>query len=200
MAYFPESPRVDPPYEPTSPRTTSLLDSKFRPIQYPDDYLRLMKVADARIADGYRNEPDKYNNFVQACVDRYTKFEYNMQRTKHLITSEPKITEKSNIPSTIDHVTVKLSVIDGVVKSRLYADLAVLNERYMSKGKRPPLKPWLKALRRFGYDDKQLMRMIEKYTAENDDDEFLAAIFDKYNTKTKPAKKKTVHKTLRGRK
>ena len=197
MAYCPESPRASTVYEPTSPRSTRLYDPNFRPIHYPDDYLRIMKKFDGRLAEEHRNDPARYNKFAQECIERYEKFEYNMKKRDHLLKVPQKTANVIQVPDKLDHITTRMSVVNGKVKLQVYTDMAVLNENYMSKGKTPPRDKYVKALKRFGYPDEILHKVLNKKSSG--DHEFLDQVFSKYNVKTSTTKKRTRHKVFRDR-
>ena len=156
-----------------------------------------MKKFDGRLAEEYRNDPVRYNQFAQSCIERYEKFEYNMKKTKHLLKVPKKTVNVIKVPDNLDHITTRMSVVNGKVKLQVYTDMAVLNENYMSKGKMPPRDKYLKALKRFGYPDEILHKVLNK--KPRNDDEFLDEVFSKYNVKTSNTKKRTRHKVFRDR-
>jgi len=77
----------------------------------------------------------------------------------------PKI--DTNIESyieTLDTVVLNLTVLkNGKVKVKLIPHMAILNEKYYSKGKPPPIKNVLSALKAHGYSDEFIQTVKDKH-------------------------------------
>tara|TARA_B100001996_G_scaffold48133_1_gene34563 strand:+ start:184 stop:933 length:750 start_codon:yes stop_codon:yes gene_type:complete len=64
----------------------------------------------------------------------------------------------------LDTVTVKLNVLkSGKVRVKLSSQMMALNENYYSKGKPPPIKSVLSALKNIGYSNESIDGINEKY-------------------------------------
>lgn len=96
---------------------------------------------------------------------------------------EEKVIAKRQICSTpVDWVYTNLKVVDGKVKVTIEPPpVLVLHEKYYSKGINPPLGVYLKQMKKFGYTDDQLQKIMERREAWNADEEteFLEKVFGK---------------------
>ena len=107
-----------------------------------------------------------------------------------------------NVPSDLSAVVVNLTVSkSGKVKVYTGAPMEQIHEKYLSRGTRAPIDVYLKALKRFGYPESVLMKVLDKHqkkAAKSPDaaDAFIEAIFGKGGTKTSKPKARSVRDQL----
>ena len=95
----------------------------------------------------------------------------------------------------LDQIVVKLNVLkSGKVRVKVLPQMAVLNEKYYSKYKIPPIKSIISALKALGYSQEFMDSMMEKYKKRNALIEkkwkILEKIFDAPSTASRNKKKK----------
>lgn len=104
-----------------------------------------------------------------------------------------------NYIDNLDHIKVDLNVLkSGKIRVKILPHMAVLNEKYYSKYKVPPIKSVTSALKALGYSQDFIESMINKYTKRKELIEkrwkIIEKRFDAPSTsaanKTKKAKKK----------
>jgi len=93
------------------------------------------------------------------------------------------------VPDHADAVVVNLTTTKaGKVKVYIGAPLDDITNQYLSKGTRAPINEYLKALKRFGYPEEVLLKVLEKHQtreAKSDElDAFIERIFGKSSNKT----------------
>ena len=103
-------------------------------------------------------------------------------------TTEVTVTSHK-VPVRADAVVVNVTTTKaGKVKVYVGAPMDDITNRYFSKGIRAPIDEYLKALKRFGYPEETLLKMLEKHQkreAKSDElDAFIERIFGKSSTKT----------------
>lgn len=70
-----------------------------------------------------------------------------------------------NYIDNLDHIKVDLNVLkSGKIRVKILPHMAVLNEKYYSKYKVPPIKSVTSALKALGYSQDFIESMINKYT------------------------------------
>jgi len=95
----------------------------------------------------------------------------------------------------LDQIVVHLNVLkSGKVRVKVLPQMAVLNEKYYSKYKIPPIKSIISALKALGYSQEFMDSMMEKYKKRNALIEkkwkILEKIFDAPSTASRNKKKK----------
>jgi hypothetical protein len=95
----------------------------------------------------------------------------------------------------LDQIVVKLNVLkSGKVRVKVSPQMAILNEKYYSKYKPPPIKSITSALKAIGYSQEFMDSMMEKYKKRNELIEkkwkILEKIFDAPSTASRNKKKK----------
>ena len=95
----------------------------------------------------------------------------------------------------LDQIVVKLNVLkSGKVRVKVSPQMAILNEKYYSKYKPPPIKSITSALKALGYSQEFMDSMMEKYKKRNALIEkkwkILEKIFDAPSTASRNKKKK----------
>lgn len=216
--YVPLSPRAG--YTPQSPRSffttvnggrvQAILDSMknqkaillkerpFVPIMNYESYLEAKNISERRYA--HTLLPKDREKYLEELEVRMAKI-----RSKHeqwYATHQPPPpkpqNEPINVPNSIDHVIVNIKVLkSGNIKVNLSAPMAPIYEKYISKCVRPPLIEHLKALKRFGYPDWVLEKVVKKHERMPEErkkmEDVIETVFAKYsNTKPSKPKKKTV--------
>lgn len=156
---------------------TSKTPKRFRPVMYWESYL----------LDLERTGTSK------DVVDRIRK-DHEECESENPLSIQKEIVD---IPSDPLSVVSKLSVSkSGKVKVYLEAPMEVLHTKYYSKGKRPPIDEQLKALKKFGYPESVLLRVLEKHQRREeksaDLDLFIERIFGKGGGKVSKPKAKSV--------
>jgi hypothetical protein len=179
-AYEPESPRVISQYVPESPKKTVKLDpdstlgkilnsmknptkaftpTPFRPVHNWRNYVESLKLHMKR--EGWDKGEDYFtrcNSIIERIVKDHLEWE-----AKHPPKPPKEIIRGYDVPSTIDYVTVGLTVTkSGKVKARISAPLAIIYEKYFSKGVKPPTDVYIRALKEFGYPDEALEKVLLK--------------------------------------
>jgi hypothetical protein len=95
----------------------------------------------------------------------------------------------------LDQIVVHLNVLkSGKIRVKVIPHMAVLNEKYYSKYKIPPIKSITSALKALGYSQEFMDSMMEKYKKRNELIEkrwkILEKIFDAPSTASRNKKKK----------
>ena len=95
----------------------------------------------------------------------------------------------------LDQIVVHLNVLkSGKIRIKVIPHMAVLNEKYYSKYKIPPIKSITSALKALGYSQEFMDSMMEKYKKRNELIEkrwkILEKIFDAPSTASRNKKKK----------
>ena len=95
----------------------------------------------------------------------------------------------------LDQIVVNLNVLkSGKIRIKVIPHMAVLNEKYYSKYKIPPIKSITSALKALGYSQEFMDSMMEKYKKRNELIEkrwkILEKIFDAPSTASRNKKKK----------
>ena len=95
----------------------------------------------------------------------------------------------------LDQIVVHLNVLkSGKIRIKVIPHMAVLNEKYYSKHKIPPIKSITSALKALGYSQEFMDSMMEKYKKRNELIEkkwkILEKIFDAPSTASRNKKKK----------
>jgi len=106
------------------------------------------------------------------------------------------------IPMYADYIPVRLDVKKGKVQVKIFPEMAILQEKYYSKGIKPKLEERIKALKTFGYSDEVLMDVIQKDEKRIKDipilEKFINEIFGEFSDKRPtPAKKKNLYQVLK---
>ena len=193
-----------------NPPKVTYKDKPFVPVDNWRSYLRTMKIAHERNLESIMNcilktqvpetkkklidEYNRTNNRMKANMAEIREKHEEWERT-HTPPPPPPPKEVINVPSDPCHVFVTTKVgKDGKVKVSMNAPMAGIYEKYFSKGTRPPIKEYLKALKQFGYPDsvleKVLLNHIDRPKKQKELDAAFERIFSKYNTKSKPSKPK----------
>lgn len=141
---------------PVPPMTNTAV---FKPVQNWESYV------DSLRKNMKKNGWDKDDDYFARCdatIERIVK-----QHQEYYAQYPPKppkeIIKGYDVPSTIDYVTVGLTVTkSGKVKARISAPLAEVYEKYFSKGVKPPTPVYIRALKEFGYPDEVLEKVLLK--------------------------------------
>lgn len=172
--YMPESPKKLVTYQPESPRRSNAPDpttylgkillsmkkpenpmgtTPFRPVQNWRNYVESMKL------HVKRNGLDKNNEIINKIVAQHEEWEANNPP------KPPKEIKRGlGVPTDMSHVVVNLTVTkNGSVKVRMGAPMEELHINYYSKGVKPPIEVYLKALKDFGYPDSTLEKVLLKH-------------------------------------
>ena len=101
----------------------------------------------------------------------------------------------------LDQIVVHLNVLkSGKIRIKVIPHMAVLNEKYYSKYKIPPIKSITSALKALGYSQEFMDSMMEKYKKRNELIEkrwkILEKIFDAPSTASRNKKKKADKKAV----
>jgi hypothetical protein len=214
--YEPSSPRAG--YVPMSPRVgvsrpsfiQGIIDNMkvpirninfkdtWRPIANYKEYLQVLERHERSNAASMT--PEKGEKYlieslkrISEIRERHEKWEADNPPREPTPTKEP-----INVPDDMDHVVVNLKVLkSGKVKVHMSAPMNELYVNYYKKFTRPPIDVHLKALKRFGYPDWVLERVLRKHEKLPEKlkemDEMIERVFGKYSS-SKPSKpkKKTV--------
>ena len=141
-------------------------------VQNADDYVRLLKKNYE-----YYGVPFKNPNVEE--IPPYDKVDDTIEtRVEHL-----------------DQIVVKLNVLkSGKVRVKLLPHMAILNEKYYSKYKPPPIKSITSALKALGYSQNFIESTLQKYKKRNQLIEkrwkILEKKFDTPSTSSRNKKKK----------
>lgn len=142
---------------------------KFAPVMYWKEYLKDLErtVTSEDIVDRLRTLHEEWNpvETVEVAV------------TSHAV------------PDHADAVVANLTTTEaGKVKVYIGAPLDDITHRYLSKGTRAPINEYLKALKRFGYPEEVLLKVLENHqkreTKSDELDAFIERIFGKSSNKT----------------
>ena len=103
----------------------------------------------------------------------------------------------------LDQIVVHLNVLkSGKIRIKVIPHMAVLNEKYYSKYKIPPIKSIISALKALGYSQEFMDSMMEKYKKRNELIErkwkILEKSFDAPSTASRNKKKKADKKAEAG--
>lgn len=185
--YCPESPKRVNGYRPRSP-----VYQPQSPRQYEESFLDIInrKRNVKPKFSGYKFVPVynwkvylKWMKQSNATKEKLEEIEY--EHTSRNIPEVPpeKIIYKRKICDTpIDWVYTDVKVVNGKVKLTIEPPpVLLLHEKYYSKGINPPLGVYLKQMKKFGYTDSELQKIMERREAWNLDDEnaFLEKVFGK---------------------
>lgn len=213
--YVPQSPRSS--FRQTGGRLQEILDSmknrkvvglkepRFAPILNHEAYLVSMELCEKRHAQSL--PPKDREKYLEETEVRLAKIRSNHEAW-YAARPPPRPKpqkEPINVPKTIDHVFVNLKVLkSGMIKVTMSAPMAPIHEKYLSKGVRPPLMEHLKALKRFGYPDWVLEKVVNKHEKLPEEqkrmEEVIETVFGKYsNSKPSKPKKKSVTEQLTSR-
>lgn len=183
-------------------KNTGLKEPPFVPIMNYESYLTSMELSDRRRAQCL--PPKDKERYLEEMEIRLAKI-----KSKHEAWYEahpppppkPK-PEPINVPKDMNHVIVDLKVTKtGKVKAYVGAPMAEIHDQYLSKGVRPPLIEHLRALKRFGYPDWVLEKVVKAHEKipekKKKMEEMIETVFGKYsNSKPSKPKKKTVTEQL----
>ena len=152
----------------------------------------------------YKPEPERPPFYVQNKKDFLESLERNCKEMG-IPFKKPNV-EEIPIPKKIDsyveqhidnldQIVVHLNVLkSGKIRIKVIPHMAVLNEKYYSKYKIPPIKSITSALKALGYSQEFMDSMMEKYKKRNELIEkrwkILEKIFDAPSTASRNKKKK----------
>lgn len=213
--YEPSSPRAG--YVPMSPRVgvsepsflqgiidnMRMLDPKtknidnWRPVANYKEYLKTLEEHERLQAASMT--PEKGEKFLAESIERIntSRERHENWEAAHPPSEPTPVKEPINVPDDMDHIVVNMKVLkSGKVRVNMCAPMNELNVNYYKKCKLPPIDVHLKALKRFGYPDWVLERVLDRHEKlpermKEMDNVFMRA-FGKYgSTKASKPKKKT---------
>ena len=169
-----------PPYLKDLLRVDSRVPTKkFRPVLYWQSYLKDLKRTGTSqdVIDQARQDHEAWE------ASRTTQ-----------TTSSSK--ESINVPSDPSAVVVNMTISkSGKVKVYTGAPMETVYAKYFSRGVRPPINEYLKALKKFGYPESALMNVLDKHQRKEaksaEMDTFIEAIFGKGGGKASKPKAKS---------
>ena len=157
-----------------------LKPKRFRPVQYWRGYVKDLERTgtEKSILDRIQSDHEEWEN-------------------EHPENREVSEKEVISVPNRVDSVVVNMTVTKtGKIKVHTIAPMATLYEKYHSKGIRPPLDEFLKALKKFGYSERILLNVLEKSQRREaksaELDAFIERIFGKGGGKASKPKAKSV--------
>lgn len=211
IMYAPESPRREA-YTPESPRRkTVIVDNKSRVGKILNSLKNIKNISSykSRFHPIY-----KYNEYVKSreFVDKQFNTPYSIHRKesdnlhkKYFEThnrtpiSPPKEDPLKDVPKDSDHVIITTRVTkNGQIKVTMSVPMEQLMKNYHSKGLKPPVEEYIRALKAFRYPQEYLLKVIEadehlKNTLDERQD-YINAVF---GTSKSLAKPKPVKKSIR---
>ena len=133
-------------------------------------------------------------------VDRIRK-EHEEWMRDHPVVESICECKNVNIPNSPDAVVVNITVSkSGKIKTSVEAPMELLYTKYYSNGVRPPIDEHIKALKKFGYPDEVLLKVLKKHQKRversDEDDMFIEKIFGKGGTKASKPKAKGIKEQI----
>lgn len=152
---------------------------KFEPVLYWQVYLKDLERTgtDSSVIDQLRRDHEEWE-------------------AKQSDTDTASTKEVVSVPDRVDAVVVNTTVSkSGKVKVSMGAPMEAVYTKYFSKGVRPPIGEYLKALKKFGYPESVLMKVLDTHqrveAKSAEMDTFIEAIFGKGGGKASKPKAKS---------
>ena len=131
----------------------------FKPVQNWESYVESLR------RNMKKNGWDKDEEYFARCdaiIERIVK-QHQEYYAEHPPKPRKEIVKGYEVPSTIDYVTVGLTVTkSGKVKAKISAPMLEIYEKYFSKGVKPPTDVYIRALKEFGYPNEVLEKVLLK--------------------------------------
>jgi hypothetical protein len=176
----------------------------FRPIDHWESYVISLRNNHKHSIATMDNIPDGYIERCEAIVEKiiidHTKFYH-----KHPLKDTHKPKKVDNLPKYMDHIPVKLNVTkSGKVRVNIQPPpMMIIHEKYFSKGTKPPIGEYIRALKSFGYSDDVLERVLKHHEnlpkRQAEMDEVFKRVFGSTSTSkaSKPKRKPVMEEIMK---
>lgn len=204
-SYCPESPRVLPSAAFLRPGIFGKKKAVVPSGKVPDYLKNMLNFRDTNIKKkftpiyrwgDYINDLERIGGTDQHIIERIRSDHEVWEMNNHK--KIPSITKKVlDVHDRADAVVVNMKVSKtGKVKVTIETPMEAINTKYLSKGVKAPMVEYIKALKKFGYPESVLIKVLEKAQQRDskgkDMDAFIERIFGKGGGKTSKPKAKSV--------